>query len=156
MDWASTGVGVLVSIGVGIFLWAFLPRGVVLTRAVRTKDATGKHLYDTWEIRNDSSLPIRVRSVRVVTPDTWNDTTESFDEPEMPWDGLFGVRLSLDDSTAEIARRDWQRPWSEVVVESGDTLTAHVPNNTSVYVDYRRAGWSGLLERRHLVVHGEV
>ncbi len=156
MSWVATGISALVSIAVGLLLWAFLPRGVVLTRQVWTKDSGGNPLYDTWRITNDSSLPVRITSIRYVTPDTWNDESRSFDEPVLPSDGTDGIRLSLDDSTAEVARMDWKRPWSEVVVEPGDTLTAVVGTNTTLLIDYRRAGRVGLFERRHLTIHGGV
>ena len=97
MDW-------LISVVVGIALWAFLPRGVVLVRSVHTNHA------DSWTIKNDSPLPVRLTSVRVASPDTVNLETHAIDENELPWDGLLGVRLRFDDESTEIKRADWQRP----------------------------------------------
>lgn len=131
-------------------LWAFLPRGVVLVRATKASKP------DSWTIRNDSPLPVRLRSVRVASPETVNLESDTVEEPELPWDGLLGVHLKFDDETAEIRRADWRRPWRHVVVGPGETLTAHVPVNTSLHIDYRRAGWSGVFERRHLDIHGTI
>lgn len=122
MDW-------LISIVVGVALWAFLPRGVVLVRAAKANQP------DAWTIKNDSPLPVRLTSVRVASPETVNLATDTIEEPELPLDGLLGVRLNLDDETSDGVRLDWQRPWNQVVVEPGDTLTAYVPVNTSVYID---------------------
>lgn len=150
MDWVSVYVSALVTVIAGLALWALLPRGVVLTRARKANER------DSWTIRNDSPLPIQLTSVRIAAPETVDLESHTVGEPDLPWDGILGVRLSLDDFTAEIARQDWQRAWGEVSVEPGDTLTAHVPTNTTLYLDYRRAGWSGVLERRSLVIHGGV
>ena len=143
MDW-------LISIVVGVALWAFLPRGVVLVRAVKANQ------QDTWTIKNDSPLPVRLTSVRVASPETVELEPGKIEEPALPLGGLLGVRLSLDDETSDGIRLEWQRPWDQVVVGPGDTLTACVPVNTSVYIDYRRGGWSGVFERRHLVIHGTI
>lgn len=141
------GVEVLVSIATGVLLWAFLPRGVVLTRAVKTENRTGEPLDDTWELKNDSPLSLTLTSVRLAMPGY---------ERDLPWDGEHGVRLCFDDETAEIAREDFQRPWNEVVVEPGDTLEAAMQSNTSLLIEYRRAGWLGVFERRRVVIHGHV
>ena len=39
-------------------------------------------------------------------------------------------------------------PWNKVVIPPGDTLTAHVPNNSDLRIKYRRAGLFGIFERR--------
>lgn len=147
MEWSSTAINAVVSIGVGVLLWMLLPRGVVLTRTLSGPDL--------WQVKNDSPLPVRIMSVRVVSPEEWNETTSRFDEPVLPVDGgIHGVSLSIDDEVADTARTDNQRPWSEVSITPGDTLTARVPTNTTLIIDYRRAGWLGILERRHLGIHG--
>lgn len=43
-----------------------------------------------------------------------------------------------------------------VEVAAGDTLVARLPVNTSLKIAYQRAGWTGVLERRGLVTHGDV
>lgn len=136
-----------VSIGTGILLWMFLPRGVVLTRAVRMYDSAGELLDDTWGLKNDSPLPVRLTSVRVIMPGY---------EGELGPDGHELVWLTFDDETTEIAREDGRTPWSKTVILPGDTLTAAISNNTTLRIQYRRAGWSGVFERRRLEIHGAV
>jgi hypothetical protein len=146
-DWTAVGVNALAAAAVGVLLWTFLPRGAVLTRAVRSTNWRGEPLLDTWQVENIGPVPIRLRSVKVVGP--------ALDE-ELPWGGAHGVYLELDDETSDIARTDWQRPWNEVVVGPGDTLQVRVGTNNSLLIDYRRAGWSGVLERRSIAIHGGV
>lgn len=67
---------------------------------------------------------------------------------QLPVEGAFGVRLHFDDETREIGRVDLGRPWRGLTVSPGETLTAHVPNNTTLTIRYRRSGIGGLLERR--------
>lgn len=131
----------MVAIGVGTLLWAFLPRGAVLTRSIKTDRP------DTWELKNSGPVAIRVVSARILGPDI---------DEALPWDGSVGVELHLDDENSEIAREDWRRPWNEVVIPPGDTLHAVVGNNTSLVIKYRRGGLSGVLERRIIAIHGSV
>jgi hypothetical protein len=142
-------VDVLLSIVTGLVLWILLRRGVVLTRATKHTDWQGRPRFDTWEIKNDSALPVRLTSVWVKSPGY---------EGELSWEGGGGdgISLSFDDEVLKIAREDRERPWREVIVPPGDTLTAVVGGNRSLFIVYRRAGWTGLLERRMIVVHGGV
>ena len=65
--------------------------------------------------------------------------------------------MALDDQVGEITRQEaLAGRWTGVVVEPGDTLQVTVPNNTDVRVDYRRADWAGVLERRHVRIRGGV
>jgi len=154
VDWASFGLGAAASAVAGIVLWAVLPRGVVLKQSPKTRDAVGNPVYDTWEIVNDSHLPARISSVKALGAD--------FDDPlkgvPLPWHGFpdEGIQLSLDDVAVEVARVEWQRAWSEVVLAPGAKATALVGTNTSLVIDYRRAGWVGVFERRSLTIHGCV
>lgn len=143
---------------VGLFLWAVLPRGVVLTRSARLVDLDGRPLSDTWEIRNASAIPVQISSVRVVSPFTYNTDSDRLEEQELGCDGApdLGVELHLDDETAEFGRKDWQRPWSAVIVPPGDTLQARVGCNTTLLVSYRRSGRTGFFERREIAVHGYI
>jgi hypothetical protein len=158
MDWVAIGINALVAVGVGLLLWTFLPRGVVLTRTPRTKDFRGESLYDTWEVRNSGPLPIRIRSVRFSDVMTVDLDAHEVRQVELPAEGLpsHDISLTFDEEMNEISREEWQTPWSQVVVEPGDSLLAHVPNNASLYIDYRRAGLSGILERRNITIHGGV
>jgi hypothetical protein len=56
-------VGALASALTGVGLWAVLPRGAALTRAIRTTDWDGQPLPDTWTIKNDSPISIELTSV---------------------------------------------------------------------------------------------
>lgn len=159
VSWIEVGLGVLGAALVGVALWAFLPRGVILNRSVRAQDWNGNPLYDTWEVKNDSPLPVFVRSVRVSGFQTFNEETGEIDKVDLPPDGLMGVTLHFDDHALEVARTDQPRPdqqgsWAGLVIPPGETLQAHVEVNTMLYIDYRRAGWSGVLERRSLTIHG--
>lgn len=146
------------SLSVGVFLWAFLPRGVVLTRKERKVAPGGQPTPDMWVLTNNSPVTVRLTSVRVVSPNNFNPKTERIDELPLPvfGDPDTGVELELGDHTTDVARADFERPWPEVEVAAGDTLIARVPVQTSLKIAYRRAGWTGVLERRALIIHGDV
>lgn len=151
MDW----IGAIVSVVTGILLWYFLPRGVVLTRGRKSEGLRGEELHDSWEIRNASSLPIVIVSARVHSPATWNAKSKTFDQPDLPLHGSpEGVVMRFDDEVTEIRREDLQQAWKGLVVEAGDTLTAIVPTNTSLVIEYRRRGFGGVLERRRVQIDG--
>lgn len=166
MDWGEIGVSFAVSLLASLFvsvgLWTLLPRGVVLTRRVKT--GTSPHHWlgnpsPPWEIANSSALPVRIISARVTGLQVFEET-QAADTP-MPWrdlpvDGGYGVTLWFDDEALEIARSDVDggTPWNKIVIPPGDTLTAFVTLNTSLEIRYRRTGWLGVLERRALHVSG--
>jgi hypothetical protein len=153
-------VSSVVSIVTGVALWALLPRGVVLTRAVRTQSMIGQALYDTWEIKNDSPVPVTILSVTVAGPHTVDLKTSTVRDLELPvFEGDahatdHGVSLTFDDDSSEISRVDASKPWRGLEIPPGDTLQAHVLNNRTLTIKYRRSGRTGLLERRSIVVHG--
>jgi hypothetical protein len=145
-----------VSILVGVTLWALLPRGVVLTRSFPAVAPDGRVLPDTWRIRNESPLPVRIRSVAVSGVGTYDDTKGALRWVEVGTedeDGL-SATLHLDDEVTEIRRLDNRQPWRAVVVAPGDTMQAHVLNNTTLRIRYRRAGAFGTFERREIQIHG--
>ena len=152
-------VGVAASTLVGIALWLLLPRGVVLTRQMRTTDWRGEPLYDTWVLRNDSAVAARLLRVQVTSSTMYDDARGRF-VPQILTDDLAastGVLMALDDQVGEITRQEaLAGRWTGVVVEPGETLQVTVPNNTDVRVDYRRADWAGVLERRHVRIRGGV
>lgn len=156
INWGEVGLGALFGALVGVALWAFLPRGVVLTRTSRTHDWKGEPLFDTWEVANASSLPVRILSVRFSGVTTVHPVTHQVEHVELPWDGRDRTTLEFDDATLENIRGDWQKPWAGTVIGPGETLRAHVEINTSMEICYRRAGWAGMLERRCLNIHGNV
>lgn len=149
-------IGAAVSVLTGVGLWALLPRGVVLTRRVRTRDVAGFPIHDAWELQNDSPLPVRIISVTTEGIHTFDPDTERIREVEVPTEPSedFGVSLRFDDQTLEIARTERGLPWRSLVVPPGDRLQAIVTNNRTVRVRYRRAGMLGVLERRQVELHG--
>ncbi|MGG5259082.1 hypothetical protein [Phycicoccus avicenniae] len=152
-------VGVAASTVVGIVLWLLLPRGVVLTRLKRASDWCGQPISDTWVLRNDSAVAGRLLRVQVTNSSMYDDTRGRF-VPQILQDDVAastGVRMFLDDQIGELTREEtFAGRWTGVVVEPGDTIQVTVPNNTDVRVDYRRDGWTGVLERRHVRVRGGV
>lgn len=152
-------IGVAASAVVGLALWLLLPRGVVLTRNRMTQDWAGRPIYDTWALRNDSALPIRVRRVLVTSASLPDGPSGQFAPRPLTADlqKRTGASVQLDDEIAEITREEAQGGrWEGVRVEPGDSLIAHVPNNTGLTVHYRRAGVAGVLERRTVRVQGGV
>lgn len=146
----------LVSIAVGVALWAVLPRGVVLTRSFPASTADGQILRDTWSVQNDSPLSIRITSVAVWGIGTVNRQTEEIEWVELEPDDekSRGATLHLADEVSEIRRLDRPIAWNQVIVPPGDTMKAHVMNNTDLRIRYRRAGWLGVFERRTLTISG--
>lgn len=143
------------ALATGFGLWAVLPRGVVLVKSRLTRNFDGDPLYDTWTVQNDSALPVRILSVTYRNLGTfqgnqwaWAELTEDDDN------GLHGVWLHLDDEVPEIRRMDSLVPWGKVVIPPGDSMTAHVPNNSDLRIKYRRAGLFGIFERRAVLLSG--
>jgi hypothetical protein len=149
-------ISAAVSVTTGIGLWALLPRGVVLTRRVRTRDWAGNPLSDTWELRNDSALPVHIMSVTTQGIHTFDPESGKIHTVELQAEPAkdFGVSLHFDDEQLEIARSDRARDWGGLTVPPGDTLHATVRNNRSLRINYRRAGILGVLERREVRIHG--
>jgi hypothetical protein len=149
----DTALAVLTGVG----LWALLPRSVVLTRAIRAQKLGGEPLNDTWELKNDSPLPIRITSVAVMDPSSYDDSSGKMLWAELKPDAEAqegGISLHFYDSVTEIRRLDCGRPWKGTIVPPGDTLTATVLNNRDLRIRYRRAGTFGVFERREVKVHG--
>ena len=141
-------VSAAVSSIVGIALWRFLPRSVaVLTREL--------YANDTWRIRNDSPVSVQLLEVTVTGVSTI-DCDGNIKAIPVDWDGSGIVNMTLDDESDEIGRCDWGKPWSEIVLRPGDTMSARVGNNTSLHIRYQRAGRFGRFERRGLTISGGV
>jgi hypothetical protein len=148
-------IGAVVSVVTALGLWAVLPRGVVLTREARAQDLRGEQLLDTWTLRNSSSLPIRITSVTVASPETYDANQDKILEVELPvLDGDGGVLLAFDDHVLETRRVEQNQPWRRLEVPPGDTLQATVMTNRTLRIKYRRAGFFGILERREVSIHG--
>ena len=121
-------INAVISVVTGIGLWALLPRGVVLTREVRSQDGRGEPLLDTWILRNRSALPVQIISVRVLSPETHDAGTGRMAELELPvQDGedAIGVSLRFNDHVLDVGRTG-QRSWRGLEVPAGETLSATV------------------------------
>jgi hypothetical protein len=73
-------IGAALSALAALGLWAVLPRGVVLTRSGRGHEG----IQNVWELRNNSALPVRITSVKVMGAITYNEETDKIDEIELP------------------------------------------------------------------------
>lgn len=150
-------IGAVVSVLTGVGLWAVLPRGVVLTREPRVQDLQGAPLFDTWTLRNNSALPIRIMFVTVSSPETYDANKDKILEIELPVlesEGKIGVALSFDDHVLDTRRTERNQSWRGLEVPPGDTLQAMVGINRTLRVRYRRAGPLGPFERREVHIHG--
>lgn len=141
----------------GLTLWALLPRGVVLTRAYRLKDLAGEPLYDTWEVRNDSALPVLLTSVAFQGPETMDQRTHEIRWDELPvhphLSKVHGIDIRLDDEQLEYKAEDAEK-WRGFTLPPGDTMQVQVMNLRTLRIKYRRAGWLGVFERREIRIHG--
>jgi len=149
-------VDALLSVVVAVALWTVLPRGVVLTRSFPATNAGGEILLDTWTIRNDSSLPVRITSMAIRGLTTVNQKTQEIEWRELDG-GSQGSRVAevwLEDEVSEIRRLDRATHWNKILIPPGDIFRARVLNNTDLRIRYRRAGWLGVFERRTLTISG--
>jgi hypothetical protein len=158
--WTELSLGFFISTVQALALWAFLPRGVVLTRSLRLQDFSGRPSHNTWAVQNNSSLAVQILSAKVVgvgTYDAEQDKCLAVDLDGVDGSGTQGVEMSFDDEVLEISRVDREEPaWSGQRVPPGDTLRVSVPNNTSLTIRYRRAGPLGIFERRAVTIDGGV
>jgi hypothetical protein len=158
--WTELSLGFFISTVQALALWAFLPRGVVLTRVMRLQDLAGRPSHNTWAVQNNSSLAVQILSAKVVGVGTYDDDQGKFlkvDLDGVDGTGTQGVEMSFDDEVLEISRVDRDAPaWAGQLVPPGDTLQVKVPNNTSLTIRYRRAGPLGIFERRAVTIDGGV
>lgn len=149
-DWLGVGLGILGSLVVGILLWFLLPRGVVLTKRWATEYGTGAPVPEAFTITNDSALPIEIIGVDgpgFTTGQTWEPYPNPTDA-----NGYSTIRLSFDDMSVDLERERREPGWKGVRIPPGETMTAVVPGIMALRIRYRRAGWSGALERRSLTI----
>jgi hypothetical protein len=130
-------------------------------------------MYDTWEIKNDSAVPILLTSVEDAGPGSWVDPTEQtrwrkfgdwlrrrppgYTRRQLAADvegKRHGVSLRFDDDVSETRRTDSEQPWKGQEVMPGETLTARVTGINHLLIRYRRLGPFGILERRRLDIFG--
>lgn len=152
----------LVSILTGLALWAFLPRGVVLTRTPAEPWPDGSPRYNTWIVRNESAVPVRLLRVYYSGISTFDSETGVINEVDLPsWvpqdeELNMGISLSFDDEVLELSRDAEESPWKNQRVPPGDALIAMVNLNRTLVIQYRRDGWSGVFERRAVRIDGGV
>lgn len=149
-------VGAFASALTGIVLWAVLPRGVALTRTLRTTDWDGQPLYDTWTITNDSPVPVQLTSVAWQGVETLVGDKLLWRELPPETSKIQGVDLTPEEEQLYYKLTDALGRWRGFVLPPGDTLRATVMNNHDLRIKYRRAGWTGAFERREIKVHGGV
>ena len=149
-----------VSIVCSLLLWFFLPRGVVLTSTELTYDEISAGWPDDepddewpddvighgtiWRVKNESPLAVRILKATIRGLGTHNDATGKFDE----------VDVTDSDDDHLILDTEGDPAWRGYIVQPGNTFSASVGLNTDLIIRYRRAGWSGVLERRQLSIFG--
>jgi hypothetical protein len=138
---------IVVGLLTGLVLWAVLPRGVVLTRSRSMTE------NDTWYVKNESALPVRIVSITWLGSETHDDNKRNHVERELEG-RVHGVKLALVDSDADTSRVEQRRPWDKVIVSPGDSLRATVLNMRGLRIRYRRAGLLGIFERREVRIQG--
>ena len=146
-------IGLLASTIVGVALWLFLPRGVVITRSKPAHDVHGDPIPDSWVLRNDSPLPVQILDVRYLGISTivnavpiWKPLTP----PDLTSEPFL---VGLDSDTGGGAMSN-DSSWSTVQLASGDGLILQMPLHHTLEMRYRRAGWSGGFERRAVTIQG--
>lgn len=75
-EWSAVVTGVLLSL--------VLPRGAVLVRSMLTQYPDGTPRYDTWEVRNDSAVAVRIRSAAYMGAETYDDVRNRLNWVETP------------------------------------------------------------------------
>jgi hypothetical protein len=149
-------VGALASAVTGVGLWVALPRGAALIRTLRTTDWDGKPLYDTWTIKNDSPISVEVTSVGWQGIETLEGNEVVWRELPADASKVHGVELTPEEEQLYYKLTESLGRWRGFVLPPGDTLRATVTNNHNLRIKYRRAGWTGIFERREIKVHGGV
>ena len=137
---AGGGISILCS----LLLWLFLPRGVVLTSEEMGYDSTS-HQYPQWRVKNESALPVRILRASIYGVATYNETTGKFDDVDVSDEE---GRLMLGDGFGDPPET------RGYILQPGETFFARVGLNQDLTIRYRRAGCSGLLERRKLSIFG--
>ncbi len=120
-----------------LLLWFFLPRGVVLT------SPGDDSAFQT--VRNASPLPVRILKVTVSGVGYVNDAGKFIE---------VDVTDSHDDYLEVLGEGD--AVWRGHIIPPGHGVGVRARINGCVTIRYRRAGWSGVLERRRVDVFGGV
>ncbi|MEE6289304.1 hypothetical protein V2J52_16745 [Georgenia sp. MJ173] len=141
-------LGVLASAITGVVLWAVLPRGVTLTRSVEGVEP------DAWLVRNVSAVPAQLTSVTWQGVDTVEGDKVVWRDVPVEAEHDAALRLVPNEDQLFYELTLTRRRWRGFVIPPGDDLTATVFNNRTLRIKYRRAGITGIFERRELRIHG--
>lgn len=147
-------IGLTASTLVSVALWLFLPRGVVITRSKPARDGHGEAIPDSWVLQNQSPLPVQILRVRftgfstIVGEHPVGKLLTPSDLTDEPFDAV----LDSDVGGGEVLAA--KNGWNGVQVVPGDGIVLRMPNNLSLEVRYRRAGWTGIFERRTITIQG--
>ena len=134
MDFISgVAVGLVVTVLATLFLWLFLPRGVVLIGICLLKTDPNEVM---WLVKNESSLSVRIQKVTLagLVPHLVTDKDEEY-------------RASAGGQTP-LDRGQLMKP--------GQGIRVNLPPEFTMVIKYRRAGWAGVLERRTLRIGHET
>ncbi|WP_159623384.1 hypothetical protein [Ruania rhizosphaerae] len=131
----------------GLGLWAFLPRGVALTRRYGNEP-------ETWILQNISPVPVRIISVEWQGVDTMTGDRILWQAVPVGAQHDAAVRIVPAEDDRFYALTLEHERWSGFVVRPGDSLHARVLSNRTVRIRYRREGWTGLFERREIRIDG--
>ena len=144
-------VGFVASAVVGWLLWIVLPRGIVLSRKFPAHNFAGSPIPDTWILRNESSLPVRIAKVEAIGAafdgSDWNDLSP-LEAMKLGFFPTLDSDISGGEALAGIER------WKEVRVMPGDGLQVKMPGNTVFRITYRRDSIVSFVETRQVTVFG--
>lgn len=104
-------------------------------------------------VQNSSAVPIRLASVD-------DRGFETMRGEELTWQPLPHDEQRLDTISLTPTEDHMyyalsgRQSWSGFVLGPGDEMAAHVMNNHDLRIRYRRAGWTGVFERREVQVRG--
>lgn len=145
---------VIISLATGVLLWFALPRGALLTKRLVEPPEEWHDLSPIWpgdlRVTNASAVPVRIVSVnsRAAQAPAWR--------PLESEESQYGPSLWIEDEVHNITMYENNTPWSKVRILPGDSLIARVPNNSDLWIRYRREGLWGHIERRSLILRGGV
>ncbi|KUG54807.1 MULTISPECIES: hypothetical protein [Kocuria] len=145
--------GLVASAIVSIGLWLLLPRGVVITRNKPARDVRGEPIPDSWVLRNQSPLTVQILDVRYTGISTYANMRPAWKSltPSELASEPFGVSLDSDVGGGAMSN---DSSWSTVQLAPGDGLVLQMPLNHELEMRYRRAGWTGVFERRVVTIQG--
>ncbi|MFI8776559.1 hypothetical protein ACIGH6_05645 [Brachybacterium paraconglomeratum] len=144
-------IGFAASALVGLMLWFVLPRGIVLSRKFPAVGLGGAPINDTWVLRNESSIPIRISKVEAIG--SMIDGVE-WKELSLKTARSLGFEPGLDSDISGGEALSSVTEWKGVRVLPGDGLHATMPGNSHFRFTYQRDSLLGFIETRQVTVYG--